>query len=243
MQLARAGISPQSLRAIFLTHHHFDHIGGLGDVILSAWNNSGETPPPVFGPKGTERIMSVLLDQVYAADIETRLAEARQSSEQLVDIRSTISVNDVGAGVVCDADTWRVVAEHVDHMHGMGISREDWVCFGYRIRFEDKVVAFSGDTVPCEGVQKVARGADVLVQCCYLATAEMQDPETDLIARHMLACSHQVGKIAADAGVKRLVLTHFREKSEVMMRSLAADVRQDFNGELLLGEDLMVITA
>ena len=62
-----------------------------------------------------------------------------------------------------------------------------------------------------------------------------------LISKHILASSSQVGKIATRAGAKKLVLTHFREKSEALMRSLAEDVRRDYKGELYLGEDLMVI--
>ena len=47
-----------------------------------------------------------------------------------------------------------------------------------------------------------------------------------------------VGKIAARNKVKKLVLTHFREKSAELMRSLEADVRRDWDGPLVVGEDL-----
>jgi ribonuclease Z len=50
-----------------------------------------------------------------------------------------------------------------------------------------------------------------------------------------------VGKIATRNNVKKLVLTHFREKSEELMRSLEADVRRDWDGPLVLGEDLATI--
>jgi ribonuclease BN (tRNA processing enzyme) len=50
-----------------------------------------------------------------------------------------------------------------------------------------------------------------------------------------------VGKIATRAKVKKLVLTHIRPKPEALVRSLIEDVRKDYSGEVVLGEDLMVI--
>ena len=53
--------------------------------------------------------------------------------------------------------------------------------------------------------------------------------------------SSVVGKIAGRNGVGTLALTHFREKSPALMQSLEADVRRDWRGPLVLGEDLGVI--
>jgi len=83
--------------------------------------------------------------------------------------------------------------------------------------------------------------ADCLVQCCYLAEAEITDPAFERLAKHVIASSGQVGKIATRNKVRRLVLTHIRPKSETMMRSLVQDVRSAYSGEVLLGEDLMTI--
>jgi ribonuclease Z len=57
----------------------------------------------------------------------------------------------------------------------------------------------------------------------------------------VIASSGQVGQIATRNNVKKLVLTHIRPKSEALMRSLVEDVRKDYCGELILGEDLLVI--
>ena len=59
--------------------------------------------------------------------------------------------------------------------------------------------------------------------------------------KYILASSGQVGKIAAQAGVKKLVLTHFRQKSAALMQTIAEDVGRDFAGKLFLGEDLREI--
>ncbi len=241
IQLAKLGISPESLNSIFITHHHFDHISNLDDVIMSGWNNGGDVAPVVYGPSGTSAIVEGMLNQVYAKDIKTRLIEDSEGSNTWNDIRNTIKVNDIGRGLVAKSQEWKVYADFVDHMHGLGIPREDWACVGYRIEAEGKTIAISGDAVDCDGLQSLAKNADVLVQCCYLAESEIGDSETERLAEYTLACAPQVGKIASRAAVRKLVLTHFREKSVSLMRSVEATVRKDYSGEIVLGEDLMEV--
>src|SRR5262245_18258639 len=63
-QLVRAGVAPHQLTAVFLTHHHYDHIGNLGDLLLTAWHG-GVSRLPLIGPPGTESILQALFEQVY----------------------------------------------------------------------------------------------------------------------------------------------------------------------------------
>jgi ribonuclease Z len=236
-QLVNVGIPPQHVNPIFITHHHYDHIGNLGEFLLTSWHNGREAPLSIYGPFGTAEIVAALLEKVYARDI----AFALFSGNDVVDIRDIVQVKEVDPGLVCDSGKWKVFTEYVDHGNGLGLSREDWPCLGYRLEAEGKVVAISGDTVTCAGLDRLAHGADVLVQCCYLAKAEITNPAFARLAQHVIASSGQVGKIATCNEVKRLVLTHIRPKSEAMKRSLEEDVRKDYSGELCLGEDFMVI--
>ncbi len=57
----------------------------------------------------------------------------------------------------------------------------------------------------------------------------------------MIATSGQVGKIAAQAGVKMLVLTHFSAMTPDKLAAVEVDVRRDFAGQLYLGTDLFSI--
>ena len=57
----------------------------------------------------------------------------------------------------------------------------------------------------------------------------------------MIGTSGQVEKIASRNNVKKLVLTHINPKSENMMTDLKEDVRRDYDSEICLGKDLMVI--
>jgi ribonuclease BN (tRNA processing enzyme) len=236
-QMARAGIRPQQVDAVFITHHHHDHICGLGEFLLTAWHNGREMPLAIYGPSGTAEIVSALLGQVYARDI----AFALLGAEDAVDVRDLVQVIEVFSGWTYDCGRWKVLAELVEHGNRWGLSYEDWPCLGYRLEAEGKVIAISGDTVACEGLDRLAHNADILIQCCYLAEEEITTPVFERLARDVIASSGQVGPIATRNHVKKLVLTHIRPKSPAMMRSLIEDVRKDFRGEVVLGEDLMVV--
>ena len=57
VQLVRAGLRPASIRKLFVTHHHFDHIGDLYDLALSSWLDGRKEPLEVYGPPETRRIV------------------------------------------------------------------------------------------------------------------------------------------------------------------------------------------
>jgi ribonuclease Z len=241
-QLVRAGIQPQCVRTIFITHFHFDHIGNLGELLLTAWNNGRSQPLLVFGPKGIRKIINNLLDTIYASDISFRMTEAALTQDSLVDIRELIKVREIepdGPGPVHEEPGWQVYAGHVDHGHSLGISRDAWVCLGYRIEIGGNVITISGDTVDCPGIRRLAQGADLLIMCSYLAESEINSPAAALIADHILASPSAAGRIAAHAGVKRLVLTHIREKSGNLQQTMVDDSARFFSGEVIVGQDLM----
>lgn len=239
MQLARAGVPLERLNPVFVTHHHYDHIVDLADVMLSTWLGGRPGALRVFGPPGTAAIVSALLGQVYDKDVEFR-----DKGEPAIGGWKPVETLDVVAGPVHETPAWKVAAEVVVHGHGLDLSgafRQRWICLGYRVEAEGKIVAISGDCVACDGLDRLARGADILVQCCYLARAEIDSPHLERVANHTLACSDTVGKIARDAGVGKLVLTHFRRKSETMLQAIAEDVARDYAGPVVLGHDLAEI--
>ncbi len=236
-QMVSAGVQPQQVDWIFITHHHYDHISNLGEFLMTAWHNGRERPLNVFGPPGTAEIVTALFDRVYRRDIAFTLL----NEEDALDIRDLVKVTEVTPGYTHQSGFWRIMADDVEHGAGLGLSPEEWPCLGYRLEAEGKIIAISGDTVACEGLDRLARGADVLIQCCYLSQAEIATPASEWSARNVIASSGQVGKIAARNRVKKLVLTHIRPKSDAMLRTMVEDVRKDYDGDVVVGQDLMVI--
>ena len=77
-QMASAGISPTTLRHIFITHHHSDHNADYGNLMLLAWAAGLHTRVDTWGPPPIERMTKLFLE-MSAPDIETRMAdEGRQ---------------------------------------------------------------------------------------------------------------------------------------------------------------------
>lgn len=237
-RLVQAGIPITEVGYVFITHHHFDHTAGLADMLFAAWNRARNKTIKVFGPKGTRDMLGHLFN-AYSRDIWYRLKETVLTTEKLVDIRDMVDVYDIEPGLVYDDGNWRVYCEYVDHGQGLGMSREEWPCLGYRFESKGKAVSFSGDAVMCQGLLDIAKEADVLVMCCYYAMEEIIAPDLELIGRHVLASSDTVGKIASKAGVKMLILTHIREKHENLIQSMVNDIREDFSGEVISGRDLL----
>jgi len=226
---------------VLVTHHHFDHIGDLYDVMLTTWLEGRRAPLRIQGPPDTKRIAEALLTQIYDKDLTWR-----GEGEPTFGGWSPIHAEDVSPGQVLAGEGWQATAEEVRHGHGLDTMSaaflKRWTCYGYRIETAGRVIAISGDTVDCEGLRRLAQGADLLVQCCYLAAAEITNAHLKRLAAHTLACGDTVGKIARACGVKRMVLTHHRPRADGrMLDVLAEEVARDFTGTLLIGHDLMEI--
>ena len=238
-QLAALEFPLARINPVLITHHHYDHIGELHDVILSSWLMGRTQSLRLFGPPETRRIVETLMRQVYDKDIEFRVHEAGNGAWP--DLETT----DILAGPVVEGDGWRVTAEIVDHGNRLDFPdafRQRWVCLGYRIECDQGVIAFSGDTVDCPGLRRLAANADILVQCCYLGRSEITSVHAQRLAECTLACADTVGRIAAEANVGTLVLTHHRQKPGSALEEMRQDVMSDFAGPVLLGYDGLRVT-
>lgn len=102
---------------------------------------------------------------------------------------------------------------------------------GYRVEAPGGVVvAYSGDTGPCDALVELARGADLFLCECSL-------PDEIPVEGHLTPS--QAGAAAAAAGVRRLVLTHFYPECDAA--DIEAQCRRTWQGPLTLAEDLMRI--
>jgi ribonuclease BN (tRNA processing enzyme) len=109
-------------------------------------------------------------------------------------------------------------------------------------------VVFSGDTTRSDALVRLARGADVLVhEVMYLPGIEdlvRRLPNANRLREHLLAAHtlpEDVGRIAARAGVKILVLSHFvpGDNPSITDEQWTEGVRKYFSGRIIVGKDLM----
>jgi ribonuclease Z len=215
------------LERVLLTHLHSDHVTDLNDVVTTRWAMSPvPNPLPVTGPPGTtdlvDRTLAMLVD-----DIGYRLAHHDDLHEP-----PRCDVTEVLDGVVLDGDL-RVVAAPTDH-------RPVAPTVGYRVEHDGGSVVVAGDTVPCDGLDRLCAGADVYVQTVVRADLVKAIPSPrlqDVLDYHSTV--QQAAETAARNGVKTLVLTHLvpvpAPGTEEEWRSLAT---ASFDGEVIVASDL-----
>ena len=80
------------------------------------------------------------------------------------------------------------------------------------------------------------------MQCCTWPESDLTNPALRYLTESILPSTNQAGEIAADAGVKRMVLTHLNASiNEIIPAEALAEVLQHYQGEVLLGKYLLVM--
>lgn len=235
-RVAQTGLPVKALGPLFISHLHVDHIGEFSHYLITSWIEGRRTPLKVYGPPGTAAIVELLTQSVYDRDIAFRT-----QGETAFGPFVGADVTEVRGGQTIEGPGWRVSCEEVEHGHRLPFGeafRQRWVCLSYRVEAEGKVFSYSGDAVMCDELIRTARNADLHLQCCYMSAARMVNPHLKGVGQYTLACSDTAGKIAAEAGVEHLVLTHFRQMDAEELAEIEADVRRDFPGRLSISSDL-----
>ncbi|MFV1999409.1 MAG: MBL fold metallo-hydrolase [Acidimicrobiia bacterium] len=241
-QLVKAGVRIEDLDAVFITHHHFDHIGGLGDLIMAAWNNMRSKPLRIFGPSGTAEIIEGTFTHVYARDINFRIAEEWAHGRLLEHPREMLEVREIVNQRVDLPHGVEVTPGRVEHgSRGIELSPEEWSAYGYRVVAEGRHVTISGDAVAGLDLGSLAANTDLLVMCAYLSEDEIVSSEDEFLTEKVLAGAPQAATIAAKANAAHLVLTHIREKSPDEIARMRTQVAAVFPGTLTVAHDLLTI--
>jgi len=237
-QMVLAGLALPQLRQVFITHHHSDHDIDLGPLLQLAWLSGLTTRVDCWGPAPMAGMLRAYL-QYEAYDIAVRT-----SDEGRVPFARLVHAHELrGGGLVMEDENVRVTAAKVYHPP-MNLA------LAYRFDAADRSIVISGDTRPSQALVRLAKGADVLVHEAMLAE-RVNDlvsslPDREKLARSVLShhtTAEQAGMIAAEAGVKLLVLSHLVPAGdpEVPDSEWIAAASRHFSGRIIVGRDLMEI--
>jgi ribonuclease BN (tRNA processing enzyme) len=251
-QLVKAGRRFPTLRTIFITHHHLDHNADLGTILGVRYIQSRTKPLTVVGPFGVNQLLSgwkTYFQPMLAAGLDPNLAA--------IDPLAGVTVSEIGApGLVYQDENIKVTAAENAHYHFAPDSEQPKIAksYAYRVETPSRTIVFTGDTGPSDAVAKLAKGADILVsevqdpanidRIMSIAFAKAPEAQRRNVEEHLRSdhmTPEDVGRLATAAAVKTVLLTHISETfgAPEDLSVLTDGVRKNFNGEIVLGTDLM----
>ncbi len=239
MRLADCGVEPADLDALFITHHHSDHLTGLQDLILTRWvldATDNTRPLPILAPTGPAvRFVENMLD-TWSYDLEIRRLHTGRTTWPQVAVRSF----EIGEGV---EEVWS--AEGVSVKAGEVCHQPVRPAVGYRIDTPYGSAAITGDTAVCQEVAALADGCDVLVYEAMRFDLIRALPENTHFILDYHADTRLIGAQARELAVPYLILTHLipAPTTEEERQGFVDDIRgAGYEGELIVADDLATVT-
>src|SRR5215218_1819776 len=194
-QLLRSAGLPE-LDAIFISHYHLDHWLGLVGMLKTFDLRARERPLAIYGPPGLRALFTMLRPVFGRTAYPLSLAELEPYEEvgfggyAIGSFPVRHRVEAYGYAFVEEDRPGRFDA---DAARALGVGEDR----------PGRKIVYSGDTAPCQAVEVLAEGADVLVhEATFLSDERARASDTG----HSTAA--QAAELARDAGVRLLALTH-----------------------------------
>jgi len=196
--IKRFGIEIATIDVVLLTHLHGDHIAGVPFLLLDYQFASRRTRPLIIaGPRPLATRLERLTTCCYR-DLSRR------------NLRFRLHYQLMRAGQQRRLGAATVTALPMAHTRST-------ICLGYRIRLGNKLVAFTGDTVWCDSIPRLAEGADLFL--------------TECTGFHPAADSHldylTLANRRAELHASRIVLVHVGEELLRNRRKVRLPIARD----------------
>ena len=234
-RLNAAGVKSSDIEILFITHLHSDHVMDMYQLYISGWHQGRDKKFKIIGPKGTKEFFYNLLN-AFDEELQGRIKwEQRPNNNGL-----EFEVIEIDASFKFKHFDLEVNPFEVDHYPVEP-------AFGYQIKFldtgQEKKVVISGDTRKSKNLIEHSLDADALVHEVFVSLEfdeKRMSKETILNVRDYHTSPKEIGEIANIAKVKKLILTHFVppifDENE-----LITNIAESYNGQIIIGEDLMSV--
>ncbi|MEK7346972.1 MAG: MBL fold metallo-hydrolase [Pseudomonadota bacterium] len=246
--LALMRLNAGQIEALFFTHYHSDHIDGLGELMVQRWiQRTAQQPMPIHGPVGLEQVLqgfqaAYTLDKGYRTGHHgDKVVPPAGFGGRALPFEFS---GEAQRKVLLSEGDLEIVAFAVDHgpVHPS---------VGYRIRYKDRTLVLSGDTIASAAVARESKGVDLLLH-------EALSPQLLGMVEHGFAAAgraplaqimhdvlnyhttpEQAAEIAQAAGVKALVFNHIVPPLPLagLEQAFAQGASQIYRGPLRVGAD------
>jgi ribonuclease BN (tRNA processing enzyme) len=191
-------VDPNTVRAIFVTHLHGDHFGGLPFFILDAQLVSRRTAPlTIAGPAGLRNRLTAAMETLFPGSTE-------------LDRSFAMDIRELEPQIAHNIDDIQVTPYVVKHASGA-------LPFAYRIEVDGKILCYSGDTEWVHTLAEAAKGADLFVAECYFYDRQVKfHLDYATLAQHL-----------PEIGAKRVVLTHMGQDMLARTKQIEYETASD----------------
>ncbi len=245
------GWSAKPIDIICFTHYHADHISGLPGLLLTMGNAERTEPLTMIGPKGLERVVNALRTIAPELPFEIRYIELTQPVEHLEEQGYHITAFKVNHNITCYGYTLEIPRAgqfQVEQAQQLGIPKNFWSRLqkGESLELDGRTytpqmvlgaprkgikLTYCTDSRPVAAITENAENADLLIiEGMY---AEKEKAAKAKQYKHMTF--YEAAKIASDAKVSEMWLTHF-SPSLVRAEDYMEEVRRIY-ANAKLGKD------
>lgn len=235
--LLRSGRKPSDITHLFFSHLHSDHMMDYARLVHAAWDEGG-TPIRVFGPPPIATITEGYFgpNGVLSHDLRAR-TEMLPSQEVWKARGGTLprpwpapQVTEIAPGFTFEGGGWTLRSCEVPHV------QPALDCMGFAVESDGRKFVYSGDAGPCDDLTAMMQDADLLLHWCYRLDGEATHP----MMVSLTPTPSKIAHLAREAGVQRLLLTHFRvhmDDPDKHAEALSA-LRHAFGSAAAIVEDL-----
>jgi ribonuclease Z len=212
-RLMKAGVSPLKIKAVFISHIHGDHLFGLAPLIASLGLAGKQTPLKIFGPAAIQRLLDFYQNE-FGSPVSFGLDFVAVDTTRHAMIYENRSM-----------EVWSVPLRHRTPTTGY-IFREKVDPHNHPPRS----YAYLSDTLPSPKAAGLVQGVDLLY---HEATFAHSDRRLARETGHSTAT--EAARIAAKAGVERLLIGHFSSRYKDL-KPLETEARAVFPQTFIAGE-------
>ena len=256
-QMMRYGVG-FSFTEVFFTHYHADHMLGIIGLLRTMGLQDRTAPVTLYGPRGAQRILTAAMNLGIERNkfpveiVELRAGDRlRREEYDIVVFETEHRADTVGFAL---AEHTRLGRFHPERARELGVPEGPlWgrLHKGEAVLLDDgrivtpadlvgpprpgRTVVYSGDTRPHLAVFEASKGADLLI---HEATFGEEEAQRAVETGHSTAA--EAARIALEAGVRRLVLTHISPRYARDAPELLAEARAVFP-ETAIARDGMVV--